>query len=75
MLHVLIILLTIGTWMVTQNMMYAAVVLVVGWIAASLLGKVLAWLFYALLIALVGLYLYAYQTDQSFMILLWKVIF
>lgn len=75
MLHVLVILLTIGTWMVTENMMYAVVVLVVGWIAASLLGKVLTWFFYALLIGLVGLYLYAYQTDQSYMLLLWKVIF
>jgi hypothetical protein len=73
MLHFLIILLTIGTWMVTQNMMYAAVVLVVGWIAASILGRVLTWVFYALLLAAGGLYLYAYQTGQSFMGLLWKL--
>ncbi|WGZ95007.1 MAG: hypothetical protein QJT81_03205 [Candidatus Thiothrix putei] len=56
-------------------MMYAAVVLVVGWVAASILGKVLTCFFYALLIGLVGLYVYAHQTDQSFMVLLWKVIF
>lgn len=75
MLHFLIIVLTIATWMVTENMMYSAIVLVVGWIAASLLGKVLTWFFYALLIGLIGLYVYAHQTDQSFMLLLWKVIF
>lgn len=75
MLHFLIILLTFATWLVTENMMYAAVVLVVGWIAASILGKVLTWIFYALLIALVLLYLYAYQTGQSFLGLLWRIIY
>jgi hypothetical protein len=46
---------------------------VVGWIAASILGRVLTWVFYALLLAAGGLYLYAYQTGQSFMGLLWKL--
>lgn len=73
MLQVLAIIAAIGTWVVTQNMMYAAVVLVVGWIVASLLGRVLTWIFYALLLAAGGLYLYAYQTGQSFMGLLWKL--
>jgi hypothetical protein len=75
MLHVLIIVLTIATWMVTNNLLYTAAVLGIGWVAASLLSKVLTWVFYALLIGLVGLYVYAHQTDQSFMLLLWKVIF
>lgn len=73
MLKLLVILATAGTWLVTQNMMYAAIVLVVGWIAASVLGRVLTWVFYLVLLAAAGLYFYAYQTGQSFLGLLWKL--
>ncbi|MFN3785751.1 MAG: hypothetical protein ACK4RS_02810 [Thiothrix sp.] len=73
MVKLLVMLATAGTWLVTQNMMYAAVVLVVGWIAASVLGRVLAWAVYLALFTAAGLYFYAYQTGQSLLGLLWKL--
>lgn len=75
MLQLMVILAAVGTWVVTQNMMYAAAVLVVGWILAAILGRILTWLLYALVIAAAGVGLYAYQTGQSVMGLLWKWLF
>lgn len=75
MLQLMVILAAVGTWVVTQNMMYAAAVLVVGWILAAILGRILTWLLYALVIAAAGVVLYAYQTGQSVMGLLWKWLF
>ncbi|EIJ35350.1 hypothetical protein [Thiothrix nivea] len=74
MLQVLVILATILTWIVTQNMMYAAIVLVVGWIGASVLGRIMTWAFYLLIAAGIILYGYAYLTGQSFMKLLWQLL-
>ncbi|MEZ5453842.1 MAG: hypothetical protein R3E93_13670 [Thiothrix sp.] len=74
MLQVLVILATILTWIVTQNMMYAAIVLVVGWIGASVLGRIITWAFYLLIAAGIILYGYAYLTGQSFMKLLWQLL-
>ncbi|MBU0656949.1 MAG: hypothetical protein KJ914_17640 [Gammaproteobacteria bacterium] len=75
MLQALVILAAILVWVVTQNMMYAAVVLVVGWIAAAILGRIMLWAFYLLIAATVILYGYAYMTEQSFMKLLWQIFF
>ncbi|QLQ33711.1 MAG: hypothetical protein HZT40_21215 [Candidatus Thiothrix singaporensis] len=75
MLHALVILAAILTWIVTQNMMYAAIVLVVGWITASIVGRILLWGFYLLIAGGMILYGYAYLTEQSFMKLLWRILF
>lgn len=75
MLQVLVILAAILTWIVTQNMIYAAIVLVVGWIAASILGRIMLWGFYLLIAAGMILYGYAYLSGQSFMKLLWQIVF
>lgn len=72
MLRLLAILAAIGTWMVTQNPLYTVIVLVVGWLFARIIGRVLTWVFYLLLIAGGILYLYAYQTQQSITSLLWQ---
>lgn len=75
MLHGFVILAAFFTWLVTENPIYTIVVLVVGWIGASLLGKVMTWIFYALIAAVILTYAYAQITDQSFMKVLWQITF
>ena len=75
MLHGFVILAAFFTWLVTENPFYTLVVLVVGWIGASLLGKVMTWIFYALIAAIILTYIYAQVTDQSFMKVLWQITF
>ncbi len=71
MLRIMAILAAIGTWMVTQNPFYTAGVLIIGWVFATIIGRILNWLFYLVLIAAGGLYLYAHQTGQSISAILW----
>ncbi|MGL4184814.1 MAG: hypothetical protein ACRCR4_03445 [Thiotrichaceae bacterium] len=70
MLRLLVILATIGTWLVSSNLWYTGGVLVVGWIFANIIQRILNVLFYVSLIGLGGLYIYAQQTEQSFFWLL-----
>jgi hypothetical protein len=70
MLRLLVILATIGTWLVTSNVWYTGGVLVVGWIFVRIIQRILNILFYALLIGLGALYIYAQHTEQSFFWLL-----
>lgn len=70
MLRLLVILATIGTWLVTSNVWYTGGVLVVGWIFVGIIQRILNVLFYLSLIALGALYVYAQQTEQSFFWLL-----
>ncbi len=70
MLRLLVILATIGTWLVSSNLWYTGGVLVVGWIFANIIQRILNILFYVSLIGLGGLYIYAQQTEQSFFWLL-----
>ncbi len=70
MLRLLVILATIGTWLVSSNLWYTGGVLVVGWIFANIIERILNILFYVSLIGLGGLYIYAQQTEQSFFWLL-----
>ena len=72
MLRLLVILATIGTWLVSSNLWYTGGVLVVGWIFANIIQRILNVLFYVSLIGLGGLYIYAQQTEQSFFLLLIK---
>jgi hypothetical protein len=72
MLRLLVILATIGTWLVSSNLWYTGGVLVVGWIFANIIQRILNILFYAALIGLGGLYVYSQQTEQSFFWLLIK---
>lgn len=73
MLQALVILAAIFVWVVTQDMMYAAVVLIVGWIAAAILGRIMLWGFYLLIAAGALLFGYSYMTGQSFMKLLGQI--
>ena len=70
MLRLRVILATIGTWLVSSNLWYTGGVLVVGWIFANIIERILNILFYVSLIGLGGLYIYAQQTEQSFFWLL-----
>ena len=70
MLRLLVILAPIGTWLVSSNLWYTGGVLVVGWIFANIIQRILNVLFYVSLIGLGGLYIYAQQTEQSFFWLL-----
>lgn len=70
MLRLLVILATIGIWLVSSNLWYTGGVLVVGWIFANIIQRILNILFYVSLIGLGGLYIYAQQTEQSFFWLL-----
>ena len=70
MLRLLVILATIGTWLVSSNLWCTGGVLVVGWIFANIIQRILNILFYVSLIGLGGLYIYAQQTEQSFFWLL-----
>ena len=70
MLRLLVILATTGTWLVSSNLWYTGGVLVVGWIFANIIQRILNVLFYVSLIGLGGLYIYAQQTEQSFFWLL-----
>ena len=70
MLRLLVILATIGTWLVSSNLWYTGGVLVIGWIFANIIQRILNVLFYVSLIGLGGLYIYAQQTEQSFFWLL-----
>lgn len=70
MLRLLVILATTGTWLVSSNLWYTGGVLVVGWIFANIIQRILNILFYVSLIGLGGLYIYAQQTEQSFFWLL-----
>lgn len=70
MLRLLVILATIGTWLVSSNLWYTGGVLVVGWIFANIIQRILNVLFYVSLIGLGGLYIYAQQAEQSFFWLL-----
>ena len=70
MLRLLVILATIGTWLVSSNLWYTGGVLVVGWIFANIIQRILNILFYVSLIGVGGLYIYAQQTEQSFFWLL-----
>ena len=72
MLRLLVILAAIGTWLVSANIWYTGGVLVVGWIFANIIQRILNILFYAALIGLGGLYVYSQQTEQSFFWLLIK---
>ena len=72
MLRLLVILATTGTWLVSSNLWYTGGVLVVGWIFANIIQRILNILFYAALIGLGGLYVYSQQTEQSFFWLLIK---
>ena len=72
MLRLLVILATIGTWLVSSNLWYTGGVLVVGWIFANIIQRILNIIFYVTLIGLGGLYIYAQQTEQSFFWLLIK---
>ena len=70
MLRLLVILATIGTWLVSSNLWYTGGVLVVGWIFANLIQRILNIIFYVTLIGLGSLYVYAQHTEQSFFWLL-----
>ena len=74
MLRALVILFSLFLWMVTQSWVYAGAVLVVGWIAASILEKVLTCFFYLLAAAIVLMLVYGYITDQSFIKVLWQLL-
>ena len=72
MLRLLVILAAVGTWLVSANIWYTGGVLVVGWIFVNIIQRILNILFYAALIGLAGVYIYAQQTEQSFFWLLIK---
>ncbi len=75
MLRLIALLVTVAVWVSTHNVLYTAATLLIGWWVAGILARLLTWLMYAAVAGLLGLYIYAQQTDQSFMWLLMKLIF
>ena len=75
MLRLIAVLITVAVWVSTHNVLYTVGTLVVGWWVAGILARLLTWLMYAAVAGLLGLYIYAQQTDQSFMWLLIKLLF
>ena len=75
MLRLIALLVTVAVWVSTHNVLYTVITLIVGWFVAGILARLLTWLMYAAVAGLLGLYIYAQQTDQSFMWLLIKSLF
>ena len=75
MLRLIALLVTVAVWISTHNVLYTVITLLVGWFVAGILARLLTWLMYAAVAGLLGLYIYAQQTDQSFMWLLIKLLF
>ncbi|MEN9502985.1 MAG: hypothetical protein RI964_2270 [Pseudomonadota bacterium] len=75
MLRLIALLVTVAVWVSTHNVLYTVITLIVGWFVAGILARLLTWLMYAAVAGLLGLYIYAQQTDQSFMWLLIKLLF
>ena len=75
MLLLIALLVTVAVWVSTHNVLYTVITLIVGWFVAGILARLLTWLMYAAVAGLLGLYIYAQQTDQSFMWLLIKLLF
>ena len=75
MLRLIALLVTLAVWVSTHSIIYTLATLIIGWIVAGVLARLLTWLMYAAVAGLLGLYIYAQQTDQSFMWLLIKILF